>query len=96
MKFKLDLFAELSEPVKLYPGQSRSINTGVRASVPEGAVGLVILCRSLSNRGLELIPTVLRIEEDAREEIILKLINSNDRGSAPTRIEPGDLLAHLI
>ncbi|MBQ7801646.1 MAG: dUTP diphosphatase [Oscillospiraceae bacterium] len=89
-----DLYACLSEPVTIAPGQTAFIPTGLSMEVPQGCAGLVYARSGLaSKRGLAPANKVGVIDSDYRGEVTVALHN---HGSEAQTISGGDRVAQLL
>lgn len=89
-----DLFADLSEPVVIPPGERRIIPTGLAAQPQEPGCALFIFARSGLGikHGISLANGVGVVDPDYRGEILVGLMNSS---GAPFTVSPGDRIAQL-
>ncbi len=107
-----DLRAAIDAPVRIYPGQTRHIPTGIAVELPPG-VAMVLLPRSGSghDRGIVLGSLVGLVDGDHRDGVFVSVCNRNDSvypaghrgcGVPPpliTRsylIEPGERIARAM
>ncbi len=71
-----DLYACISEPVMIQPGQTVKIPTGIAVAIPQDYMGLVFARSSLgTKRGLAPANKVGVIDSDYRGEIFVFLLN---------------------
>jgi dUTP pyrophosphatase len=88
----VDLYAR--EPVRLAPGEFRTIPTGVAVAIPEGFVGLVAPRSGLASRhGIGVVNAPGVVDSGYRGEIKVILIN---QGPSEVAIERGDRIAQLV
>lgn len=89
-----DICAVLDEPLKIAPGETVFIHTGLSAEIPENHVGLIFARSSLgSKRGLAPANKVGVIDCDYRGEIMVALFNHSDEAQI---IEPLERIAQLM
>lgn len=89
-----DLYACLSEPLEIRPGQTAFVNTGLAIELPLGLVGLVYARSGLAcKRGLAPANKVGVIDCDYRGEIMVALHN---HGQQTQTIESGERIAQLL
>lgn len=89
-----DLYACLSEPVTIAPGESVWIPTGIAIELPRGVAGLVYARSSMgAKRGLAPANKVGVIDSDYRGEIRVVLHN---HGKIMQQVEPGERVAQLL
>ncbi len=89
-----DLYACLTQPVTIEPGQTAMIPTGVAMAIPTGLVGLVYARSGLAaKRGLAPANKVGVIDSDYRGEIFVALHN---HGAAPQTVEHGERVAQIV
>lgn len=89
-----DLYACLSEPVTVEPGETAWISTGISAEVPKGCAGLVYARSSLGvKRGLAPANKVGVIDSDYRGEIKVVLLN---HGKETQTIQHGERVAQFV
>ena len=89
-----DLYACLSEPVTILPGQSVFIPTGLAMELPKGFAGLIYARSGLAcKRGLAPANKVGVVDSDYRGEFMIVLHN---HGSSPQTIEHGERIAQLV
>ena len=88
-----DLYACISEPVTILPGQTVKIPTGIALAIPQGYMGLVFARSSLgTKRGLAPANKVGVIDSDYRGEIFVFLLNHS--GETQT-VAPEERVAQL-
>lgn len=89
-----DLRALLDENIKIAPGETVLIHTGVATEIPDGMVGLVYARSGLATkRGLAPANCVGVIDSDYRGEIMVAIRNySKDT----QEIEPDERIAQLV
>ena len=89
-----DLYACLSEPVTIAPGQSAFIPTGLAMELPKGFAGLIYARSGLAcKRGLAPANKVGVVESDYRGEYMIVLKNHRDQ---PQTVVHGDRIAQLV
>ena len=89
-----DLYACLTSPVEIGPGETAFIPTGIALEVPKGCAGLVYARSSLgTKRGLAPANKVGVIDSDYRGEIQVVLYN---HGKVPQTIENGERIAQFL
>lgn len=89
-----DLYALLSEPQTVAPGQTVLIHTGLALEIPEGYVGLVYARSGLASKsGLAPANKVGVIDSDYRGELMVALHNHS---SEPRTVSDGDRIAQLV
>ena len=90
----MDLYAAVTDPITLNPGERALIRTGIRLAIPEGFEGQV---RARSGqawkRGLGMVNAPGTIDSDYRGEIQVILINW---GQSTETIRRGDRIAQLV
>lgn len=89
-----DLYACLSQPVTVEPGQTVFVPTGLSMALPEGYVGLIYARSGLACKQ-DLAPAnkVGVIDSDYRGEFIVALHN---HGAAVRTVSHGDRIAQLV
>ena len=89
-----DLYACLSEPVTIAPGQSAFIPTGLAMELPKGFAGLIYARSGLAcKRGLAPANKVGVVDSDYRGEFLIVLHNHSDQ---PQTVAHGDRIAQLV
>ena len=89
-----DLYACLSEPVTIAPGETGWITTGISLEVPKGCAGLIYARSSLGvKRGLAPANKVGVIDSDYRGEIKVVLLN---HGKEPQTVSHGERIAQFL
>lgn len=89
-----DLYADISEPIKIVSNTVEKIPTGIAMEIPHGFFGAVFPRSGLSTKKLlNLINAVAVIDEDYRGEWFIPITNN---GLATQTIEPGERIAQLI
>ena len=89
-----DLYACLTEPVVIHPGQTVFIPTGLAMELPVGCAGLVYARSGMAcKQGLAPANKVGVIDSDYRGEITVALHN---HGAEPRTVEPGQRVAQLL
>jgi dUTP pyrophosphatase len=90
----VDLYAAVSEPVVLMPGERKLIPTGIHIALPPGYEAQVRPRSGLALQyGIGMVNSPGTIDSDYRGEIAVILINW---GSEPFTIQRGDRIAQLI
>ena len=89
-----DLYACLSEPVTIAPGQSAFIPTGLAMELPKGFAGLIYARSGLATKkGLAPANKVGVIDSDYRGEVMVALHNHSNENAS---IEPQERIAQLV
>ena len=89
-----DLYACLTEPMTIQPGETGWIPTGLSLEVPKGCAGLIYARSSLGvKRGLAPANKVGVIDSDYRGEVNVVLFNQSKQ---PQTVEPGERIAQFI
>ena len=89
-----DLYACLSAPVTIGPGETAFIPTGIALEVPKGCAGLIYARSSMGvKRGLAPANKVGVIDSDYRGEIRVVLLNHSNQVQT---VAPGERIAQLI
>ena len=89
-----DLHACIDEAVRVMPGQTAFISTGLSMEIPVGCAGFIYARSGLScKKGLAPANKVGVIDSDYRGEFIVALHN---HGSEPQTVSPGDRIAQLL
>lgn len=89
-----DLYACLTEPLTIQPGQTAFVPTGIAMEVPAGCAGLVYARSGMAcKQGLAPANKVGVIDSDYRGEILVALHNHS--GQART-VESGQRIAQLL
>jgi dUTP pyrophosphatase len=89
----MDLYADHST-MKIYPGETAFVHTGITMEIPEGHVGLVFARSSLATqRGLAPANKVGVIDSDYRGEIIVALHNAS---AERQRVLAGERVAQMV
>ncbi len=89
-----DLYACLSEPMTIQPGESVFIPTGLAMELPIGFAGLIYARSGLAcKRGLAPANKVGVVDSDYRGEFMIVLHN---HGSTPQTVEHGERIAQLV
>lgn len=90
----IDLFHNEDKEIRLKPGESSLISTGLFLEIPEGYVGIVATRSSLGFKyNCTLTNSIGVIDSDYRGEIIVKIIN---HGNMEKVIEPYERVAQII
>ena len=89
-----DLYACLSEPITIGPGETSFIPTGIAMEVPRGCAGLIYARSGLAcKRGLAPANKVGVVDSDYRGEITVVLHN---HGSEAQTVENGERIAQMV
>ena len=89
-----DLYACLSEPITIQPGESAFIPTGLAMELPRGYAGLIYARSGLAcKRGLAPANKVGVVDSDYRGEFMIVLYN---HGTNPQTIQHGERIAQLV
>ena len=90
----LDLYADTSEPVKIWPGDVYPFDTGICMEIPAGMFGAIYPRSGIATkRGLRLPNCVGVIDSDYRGHIIVPL--RNDSNEVQT-VDPHERIAQII
>lgn len=89
-----DLYACLSDPITIQPGESVFVPTGLAMELPRGYAGLIYARSGLAcKRGLAPANKVGVVDSDYRGEFMIVLHN---HGKQPQTIEHGERIAQLV
>ncbi len=89
-----DLCANLSGPLKIGPGETAKVGTGLALAIPRGYFGAIFARSGLSvKQGLRPANCTGVVDSDYRGEVIVAL--HNDSGE-PRTIDPGERIAQII
>ena len=89
-----DLYACISEPLTIQPGEVAWVGTGIALEVPKGCAGLVYARSGMAcKRGLAPANKVGVVDSDYRGEITVVLLN---HGNDPQTIMPGERIAQFV
>ena len=89
-----DLYACLSEPITIRPGESVFVPTGLAMELPKGYAGLIYARSGLAcKRGLAPANKVGVVDSDYRGEFMIVLHN---HGIEPQTIAHGERIAQLV
>ena len=89
-----DLYACISEPITVQPGEVAWVGTGIALEVPKGCAGLVYARSGMAcKRGLAPANKVGVVDSDYRGEITVVLLN---HGNDPQTIMPGERIAQFV
>jgi dUTP pyrophosphatase len=89
-----DLYACLTEPITIKPGESVFVPTGLAMELPRGYAGLIYARSGLAcKRGLAPANKVGVVDSDYRGEFMIVLHN---HGSATQTVEHGERIAQLV
>jgi dUTP pyrophosphatase len=90
----VDLRADLDEPLKLAPGQTRGIPTGIAIALPEGWEAQVRPRSGLAlKHSIGMLNSPGTIDADYRGEILVLMTNL---GSEIFTLNPGERIAQLV
>jgi len=89
-----DLYACISQPVTIGPGETAFLPTGIALEVPRGCAGLIYARSGMAcKRGLAPANKVGVVDSDYRGEITVVLHN---HGQEPQTVHNGDRIAQFI
>lgn len=89
-----DLYALLSEPLTIAPGETVLIHTGIAVEIPEGYAGLIYARSGLAcKRGLAPANKVGVVDSDYRGEVMVALHNHSAQAQT---VSPGERIAQLV
>lgn len=89
-----DLYANITEEIKIEPHETVPIGTGLAMELPEGYFGAIFARSGLAiKRGLGLANSVGVVDEDYRGEFIVALHNFSNETQF---VAPGERIAQLI
>ena len=89
-----DLYACLTEPMTIAPGETAFVPTGIALEVPKGCAGLIYARSGLAcKRGLAPANKVGVVDSDYRGEIIVALHN---HGKEAQTIDNGERVAQFV
>ena len=89
-----DLYACISAPVTIAPGETAFVPTGIAMEVPENCAGLIYARSGLAcKRGLAPANKVGVVDSDYRGEVTVALHN---HGAVAQTIENGDRIAQML
>ena len=89
-----DLYACLTEPMTIAPGETAFVPTGIALEVPKGCAGLIYARSGLAcKRGLAPANKVGVVDSDYRGEIIVALHNHSKESQT---IENGERVAQFV
>ena len=89
-----DLYACLTEPVSIAPGETAFIPTGIALEVPKGCAGLIYARSGMAcKRGLAPANKVGVVDSDYRGEIVVALHN---HGAETQTVSHGDRIAQFL
>ena len=89
-----DLYACLSAPVTIAPGETVFVPTGIALEVPVGCAGLIYARSGLAcKRGLAPANKVGVVDSDYRGEVMVALYN---HGQEPQTVEHGERVAQFV
>lgn len=89
-----DLYADLAEPLTIFPGCVEMVHTGVAVALPPRTAGLVFGRSGLGVRhGIVPANAVGVIDADYRGELMVGLFN---HGDTPYTVQPQERIAQLV
>ena len=89
-----DLYACISEPVTIAPGETAFVPTGIALEVPKGCAGLIYARSGMAcKRGLAPANKVGVVHSDYRGEIMVALYN---HGPQPQTVGNGERIAQFL
>ena len=89
-----DIYAAGNGDIKIAPGETRLIHTGIATEIPEGLVGLIYARSGLATKkGLAPANKVGVIDSDYRGEIMVALHN---HGSETQVVSDGERVAQMV
>lgn len=89
-----DLYACLSQPLTIAPGETAFVSTGIALEVPLGCAGLIYARSGLAcKRGLAPANKVGVVDSDYRGEIMVALHN---HGAVSQTVEHGERIAQFV
>ena len=89
-----DLFADISEPLVIYPHETKKISTGIALSIPMGYFGAIFARSGMATkRGLAPANKVGVVDCGYRGEVIVALHNHTNNVQV---IEVGEKIAQMI
>ena len=89
-----DLYACISEPVTIAPGETAFVPTGIALEVPRGCAGLIYARSGMAcKRGLAPANKVGVVDSDYRGEIMVALYN---HGPQPQTVGNGERIAQFL
>ena len=89
-----DLYACISQPVSILPGQTVLIPTGLSMEIEQGFAGFIYARSGLATkRGLAPANKVGVVDCDYRGQVMVSLHNHTD---APQCVEPGERIAQMV
>ena len=89
-----DLYALCADEVKIKPGETYTVHTGVSLEIPDGLAGFIFARSGLaSKRGLAPANKVGVIDSDYRGEIMVTLHNHSTKEQA---VSPGERIAQIV
>jgi len=91
----LDLHASIEDPVRIWPGQTSLIPTGIAIRMPETMAALILPRSGLGSRGIVLGNLIGLIDSDYHREIFVSVWNRNFEGE-PFEINRGDRIAQMM
>ena len=89
-----DVYAVLSEPVTIYPHETKFISTGFALEIPEGTAMLLMARSGLSSKqGLGMATGASVIDSDYRGELLVPLHNYSNQAKS---ISGGERIAQMV
>lgn len=89
-----DLFADITTPCEILPGETKMIGTGIAIAVPEGYFGGIFARSGLSSKeGLRPANCVGVVDADYRGEVKVALHNDSN---VTRQVEPAQKIAQLV
>lgn len=89
-----DLYACITEPVTIEPGETAWVSTGLAMEIPRGYAGLIYARSSMATkRGLAPANKVGVVDSDYRGEVKVVLLNQS---KVPQTVEPDERIAQLV
>lgn len=89
-----DLYACLEEPVRIEPGDTYLVKTGIALELPEGYAGLIYARSGIATKkGLAPANKVGVVDSDYRGEVMVSLHNHSKEAQV---IEPGERIAQMV
>ena len=90
----MDLFADLTEEITLFPGSRTLVPTGIAIALPNGYEAQIRPRSGLAlKHGIALVNSPGTIDSDYRGEIAVIMIN---HGSEPFVVKPGERVAQMV
>ena len=90
----IDLYANITEPITIFPGKTVMFGSGIACEFPKGYWGMIVPRSSVGiKRHLNIPQGAAVIDEDYTAEIKLAFYN---HGETPETIEPGERVAQMV